>query len=136
MAILTPITKKRVLYSDFDKDLTIHPVSNDVSRKLNEEAIKESIRNLILTDRGERPFQPNVGSSVRAMLFENLTQSTISTIKAMVTETIETYEPRCQLIGVDVTALIDSNDLTVSIVFATRNAEDPVRLDLVLNRVR
>lgn len=133
---ITPITKKRVLYTDFDKELTRHPVSSDVSRIINEEAIKESIKNLVLTDRGERPFQPDIGCDVRQMLFENIDGDTVNNIKDLIINTISTYEPRCNLIGVNVSGRTDSNSLDVSITFNVINSETPVRLDLVLNRVR
>lgn len=133
---ITPLTKKREIYSDFGKDLLLNPVSSDVSRKINEEAVKESIKNLILTDRGERLFQPEVGCDIRAMLFENFTQETVDTIRNMVFETIQTYEPRCDLLGVDVTGRIDSNEIRVIITFALINNEEPITLEVILNRIR
>lgn len=133
---ITPITKKRVLYSDFGKDLTLNPVSNDVSRKLNEEAVKESIRNLILTNKGERPFQPELGCDITAYLFENFTPDVIDSISSSIRDTIENYEPRCRLIGVDVTGQQDGHTLNVSITFLLINSEEPTRLDIVLNRIR
>lgn len=133
---ITPLTKKREIYSDFGKDLLLNPVSSDVSRKINEEAVKESIKNLILTDRGERLFQPEVGCDIRAMLFENFTQETVDTMRNMVFETIQTYEPRCNLLGVDVTGRIDSNEIRVIITFALINNEEPITLEVILNRIR
>lgn len=133
---ITPLTKKREIYSDIGKDLLLNPVNSDVSRKINEEAIKESIKNLVLTDRGERLFQPNVGCDIRAMLFENFTQETVDTMRNMVFETIEAYEPRCELLGVDVVGQIDSNDIKVIITFAVINNEEPTTLEILLNRIR
>lgn len=133
---ITPLTKKREIYSDIGKDLLLNPVSSDVSRKINEEAIKESIKNLVLTDRGERLFQPNVGCDIRAMLFENFTQETVDTMRNMIFETIEAYEPRCELLGVDVTGRIDSNQIRVIITFAVINNEEPTTLEILLNRIR
>lgn len=133
---ITPLTKKREIYSDFGKDLLLNPVNSDVSRKVNEEAVKESIKNLILTDRGERLFQPEVGCDIRSMLFENFTQETVDTMRNMIFETIETYEPRCDLLGVDVTGRIDSNEIRVIITFALINNEEPTTLEVVLNRIR
>jgi len=133
---ITPLTKKREIYSDFGKDLLLNPVSSDVSRKINEEAVKESIKNLILTDRGERLFQPEVGCDVRSMLFENFTQETVDTMRNMIFETIETYEPRCELLGVDVTGKIDSNEIRIIITFALINNEEPTTLEVLLNRIR
>ena len=133
---VTPITKKRVLYSDFGRDLVLNPVSNDVSRKLNEEAVKESIRNLVLTDKGERPFQPEVGCDVRYHLFENITPDTLGDIRNAIRDTIDSFEPRCELVDVDVTGLLDSNQLNVTITFYVINNEEPTTLKLVLNRIR
>jgi len=133
---ITPLTKKRVIYSDFDKQLTQHPVSEDIARKTNENAVKESIKNLVLTDRGERPYQPNLGCDVRQLLFEPFTEQTRSAIKTLITQTIENYETRANLIGVDVYGDIDSNELNVSIVFNVINNEEPVTLEFVLNRIR
>ncbi len=133
---ITPLTKKRELYSDLGKEMVIHPVTGDVSRLTNEEAVKESIRNLVLTNRGERPFQPNLGCDVRSQLFENITQETVGNIKSLIQETIEAYEPRARLIGVDVGGKIDSNELKVTITFLTINSDRPTTVDIILNRVR
>lgn len=133
---ITPLTKKRELYSDFGKDLMIHPVTNDVSRKINENAVKESIRNLVLTNRGERPFQPELGCDVRAMLFENITAETFDTMKIMIQETLDAYEPRAEIIGVDVGSTSDPNEISVTITFVLINSEEPTRIEIILNRVR
>ena len=82
--LITPVLKRQSLFSDFHKDLTQNPISEDLAVKRDEEAVKESIKNLILTDRGERLMQPLLGSSVRAMLFENNTPSTIKIIQEMI----------------------------------------------------
>jgi phage baseplate assembly protein W len=133
---ITPIQKKRILYTDFDKELTRHPVSNDVSRKINEESVKESIKNLILTDRGERPFQPEVGCDVRSLLFENVSEDTFANIRTMIETTIQSFEPRCELLGVDVTGRTDSNEVSVTITFFVINNEEATTLNILLNRVR
>lgn len=133
---ITPITKKRILYSDFGKDLTLNPVTTDVSRLTNEDAVKESIRNLVLTNRGERLFQPEVGCDITSQLFENFTPETFSTIRRMILETLDAYEPRAEIIDVDVGGQIDSNELKVTITFLTINREDPTTLEIILNRVR
>lgn len=134
--VVTPITKKRILYSDFGKDLTIHPVSADVTRNLNEEAIKESIKNIILTDKGERPFQPNFGCDVRKRLFDNLTPDTLHFIRDDIITAIQNFEPRCILNGVDISGDLNSNILNITVVFTVINSETPTTLSLLLNRIR
>lgn len=133
---LTPLTKKRILYSDLGKDLTLNPVTNDVSILTNEEAVKESIRNLVFTNRGERLFQPEVGCDVLSQLFENFTQDTIDTVRNMILETLRAYEPRADVLGVDVGGDIDSNELIVTISFLLINSNDPITLNIILNRTR
>jgi phage baseplate assembly protein W len=133
---ITPITKKQILYSDFGRDMVLNPVSSDVSRKTNEEAIKESIRNLILTNRGERLFQPFIGSDILASFFENIDIDSLEDIKSAIQDTIEIYEPRCNLISVDVFANYDSNAIVATIVFNVINRIEPVTLEVILDRIR
>ena len=133
---LTPITSKREIYSDFHKDFLLNPVSSDLARKINEEAVKDSIRNLLLTDRGERLFQPQLGSDIRQLLFENNTADTIVILREAVRDTIISHEPRCNLISVDVQSAIDANAVTVKIVFNVINSQTPIDLTVTLTRVR
>lgn len=135
--MLTPTTKRKSeIYSDFHKDMTQSPINFDLARKIDEEAVKDSIRNLILTDRGERLFQPDIGSDVRKMLFENITNATIELIKDLITTTINNYEPRVNLIGVDVLTSIDSLQVDVIITFNIINRLEPVTFVITLDRAR
>lgn len=134
--IRTPITAKQVVNSDFHKGLTLNPVTLDIARKTNEEAVKESIKNLILTDKGERPFQPELGSDIRKMLFENISPSTEITMKEVITDTLETYEPRANIVQVDVQANEDQNSVKITIVFNVINSEDDIIFTTTLSRVR
>lgn len=136
MARITPITKKPELYSDFHRDLTMNPVTYDVARKTNEESVKQALHNLLLTDKGERPFQPNLGCDIRKMLFENITPSTITLMKNTIESAIRNYEPRANIIDVDVTANTDSNAVTISIVFNVINSEKEITFTKTLSRVR
>jgi phage baseplate assembly protein W len=131
----SPITS-RVIYSDFTNDLDFNPVSEDVAVKLNENSIKQSIKNILFTDRGERFFQPNLGGNIRAMLFENITPQTLVSMKQQITNTIKQSEPRCNLIDVVCSAEEDQNGVYVSIVFNVINKQEPVVLEVVLERVR
>lgn len=134
--VFTPKTKKPELFSDLRKDLVISPLSEDLALLKNEDSVKESIRNLVMTDRGERLMQPNLGGSIREMLFENITPVTIKTIENRIIETIELYEPRCELIDVTVKSNIDENSVFVTIQFYVTNVELPTQLDLILERIR
>jgi len=128
--------RNRIIASDFFKDLTIIPGKEDISRKLNENAIKESIKNIVLTNKGERLFQPQFGCDLNKLLFDSATPQTFDLIKTVVSDAIEQYEPRCDLLGVDVIGDIDSNQVYVTILFRIINTDNPVSFDILLDRTR
>lgn len=134
--LVTPIRKRVSLFADFHKDLTQNPLTEDLALKRDEEAVKESIKNLILTDRGERLMQPLVGGNIRAMLFENNTPSTIKIIQESIKETINFYEPRATLLDVIVQSSLDETTVQVGIYFYINNIEQPITLTVFLERTR
>lgn len=134
--IITPTQRKFSLYADFHKDLTQNPISLDLAVKRDEEAVRESIKNLILTNKGERLFQPLLGGNIVAQLFENNTPATIKLIQEQIRATIEQYEPRAQLIDVVVQSSIDNNKIEVTIYFYISNVEQPVSVTVFLERTR
>jgi phage baseplate assembly protein W len=133
---ISPLRKKRVLYTDFHKDLTVNPISSDLAVRSNEESVKESLKNLILTDRGERLMQPNIGSDVRASLFENATPVTLRILEERVRDVINNFEPRVSLIDVNVKSLYDDNRVQITIYFYVKNREEPLSVDVFIERVR
>lgn len=128
--------KSSEIYSDLFTDLDENPISKDLAVKKNENSVKQAIRNLLLTDSGERPFQPNLGGNIRAMLFDNMTPQTIVSVRERIKETIEAYEPRANLIDVIVSPVFEQNFVNVTIVFNVINRQEPVSLEVVINRVR
>lgn len=135
--MITPQSRRKPeTYSDFFKDLTLSPINSDLARKIDEDSIKESIKNLVLTDRGERPFQPDIGCDIRKILFDNISPDTIIIAREMIVNTLKTYEPRAAIIGVDIRALADEHTLIITIVFNVINREEPVTLNITLERVR
>lgn len=136
MRLVTPITKQTELYSDFTKDLYLNPFSNDIVRKTNEEAVKEAIKNLILTDKGERLMQPEVGSDIRKMLFENYTIATVTIIENLIKDTIKAYEPRAELLGLSIVGTPDQHTVSLNIQFAVTMIEDPISFTVMVERTR
>jgi phage baseplate assembly protein W len=134
--IFTSRNRTPELFSDLRKDLVLSPISEDLAVLKNENAVKESLKNLILTDRGERLMQPFIGGGVRELLFENLVPSTIKTLENRIKDTIELYEPRCELIDISVTANLDENSVNVGIKFYVSNVEQPSSLDIIIERIR
>lgn len=94
------------------------------------------IRNLILTNMGERPFQPLVGSKVYNLLFEPADTVTLSLLKDTIAETIRNNLPFIQLLGININDQSDQNAYAISIVFSVINNVQPVTLDIILKRVR
>lgn len=125
-----------IKYLDIPTNLDVHPVKGDLTMLVNENAIKRSILNLLFTDRYERFFSPNLGAGLKAYLFENISRDTEFVIKERITETINNYEPRANLISVDVRAMPDDNAYNATITFSIANSTNPVTLGLVLRRVR
>ncbi len=134
--MLTIFRRKNIVFTDLDKDLSKNPINNDIIRITDEESIKESLKNLIMTDKLERLFQPNIGCDIRKLLFENITPDTVIIAKDVITNTINTYEPRVNLISVDVVSTIDSNEINIIIVFNIQNKENPISLNIILDRIR
>jgi phage baseplate assembly protein W len=134
--LISPITKRISLYSDFHKDLVTNPITDDLAVRKDEESVKESIKNLILTDKGERLMQPLLGGNIRAMLFENNTPAVIKMIQEQIKTTIEEYEPRAQLIDVSVKSAIDDNKVNITVYFYLNNIEQPISVTVFLERTR
>ena len=124
------------VYSDFLNDLTPHPVVKDIVRYTNEAAVNRSIRNLLLTNRGERLYQPDIGSDLQQLLFEPMIASTGDLIRKFVQNTITNYEPRVKVLSVDVLAYEEKNAYSVTVTYMLINKQDPVQLNVTLNRVR
>lgn len=136
LSLITGRQKKISIYSDFKKDLEASPLSRDLTLLKDEDAVKESIRNLLLTDRGERLMQPNLGGNLKAMLFENITPAVLTLIEDQVRTTINLHEPRAELIDVIVSSNIDDNVVRVHVQFYIQNNQQPISVDVFLERTR
>ena len=123
-------------FVDLDLNFTPHPVTGDIAITVDENAIKRSVRNLILTKNFERPFHSEIGSQATALLFDNADAFTETVIKQTIIDTITSFEPRVQLIDVGVNFAPDENSVDVRIDFRILNTFTPVTLDLVLERTR
>ncbi|NDB29850.1 baseplate wedge subunit [archaeon] len=132
----TPRFVKPVLYSDVYSNLDIELVKNDLLKLENEESVKNSIKNILLTDRGERFFNPTFGSDIRRMLFENFTPATEQILKDLIKTAIKNFEPRAEVLDVKVFGNPDENSVALTIIFSVINKSEPVTLELTLNRVR
>lgn len=123
-------------FSDLDLDFIAHPTTKDVVRKTGEDAIKRSVRNLILTNHYERPFRSYLGSNVRKVLFDNINPMTATTLINFIKEVIINYEPRVSLTNVDVSVSAANNGFDVTISYIILNRSQPVTIKLFLERIR
>ena len=131
----SPLPNK-IIYADMFTNMDIHPISEDVALKTNDAAIRQSIRNLILTDTGERLMQPNLGGNIRKLLFENYTPQTVITVKQRIENLVRENEPRAFLRDVIITSLEDNNAISITIIFTVINRQEPLSLEVVLERIR
>lgn len=128
--------KKTEFYSDFLNSFAKTPVGDQLARVINERSINQSLKNIIMTDLGERLFQPNLGSNVRAMLFENNIDSNITAIEYYITNAVEKSEPRVNLIEVNVGPGTSEYEVAINIIYNTINNPEPVIFEYILRRVR
>lgn len=134
--IYTPTYKKEERYSDFHMSFDRNPITGNLAKVVNEESIKQAIRTLILTNKGERFYTSNIGSKLRAALFEPADPITAEVIRTTIMQTIEMYEPRVNLLAVNIYDRSQQNDYLVNIIFNLINIPDVMQLDLFLRRVR
>ena len=151
----TANSKKAEYFSDFLNSFAKTPVGNQLGRVTNEQAINQSLRNLIFTNLGERPFQPDVGSNIRNLLFEpNNGDEIFTTVENYVENVIQRNEKRIILNSVSVqsgasftsvnaitgvsekNSGFDENSIFIRIVYSIINNPDPITLTVILKRVR
>ena len=127
---------KKPYYSDFYTNFNVHPQNGRLVKYSNEESVKRSIPNLILTDKYDRPFQPQIGCRVRSLLFENMSEVIIEEIKSTIRETIDTYEPRARVLDIVVQSNESRQSYDVYIYFEVINNIEPVSVNITLYRAR
>jgi len=123
-------------YRDLNLSFIPNPVRKDISTLSDADAVKRSVVNLVLTKHFERPFHPEIGCTVTAMLFENVTPITAINIKRSIEDVIGNFEPRARLQSVTVDIAPDQNGFEVSIQFYVENVRDIVSVDFFLERLR
>tara|TARA_B100000519_G_scaffold64235_1_gene54577 strand:+ start:548 stop:976 length:429 start_codon:yes stop_codon:yes gene_type:complete len=129
-------TRNAQQYKDLDLFFS-RKSDNDLNKVTDVEAIKRSVRNLILHNTFEKPFHPEIGGNVRGLLFENMTPMTSNVIARKIQDTIENHEPRARLVGVQAIPDVDLNGYQVSVYFYIVNAPtELVQLDSFLERLR
>ena len=123
------------------KDLSVtfkkHPVTNDLVAVKDKAAIVQAIQSLLLTKKGERPFQPELGCDIQNLLFEPLDYASAGSIKQEIKETIDRYEPRVSVTEIVCQPDFDNNGYNVQLQYTIVGRDDvPVGVEFILERTR
>jgi phage baseplate assembly protein W len=124
------------IYKDLDLNFGRNVVTNDVNKLTDVESVKRSVRNLINTNHYERPFHPEIGSDVRAMLFEPMTPLTALNLQRKVAEVLNNFEPRVNLVQILARPDFDNNSYHLRIMFYVVGVPEPVTVETLLERLR
>lgn len=127
---------KEILFNDIDFSFRPHPVTGDVTKLTNVDAVKTSVKNLILTSFGERFYQYTLGSRVYDVLFETVSSLYESVLAEEIRNVIDNYEPRAIINTIKVNENADSNGYNVTIEFNVLNDFTPQTVDLFIKRLR
>jgi phage baseplate assembly protein W len=133
---ITQTLKKVDTYSDFTTNFIKHPISNELIVVKNEDSVKQSFKNLILTNIFERFYNPFFGSNVERTLFENFGPWVVEDLNRYISVAAKQFENRIQILNTQITDNSDQNGISVNIVFSILNNPEPVSINLFLKRVR
>ena len=129
------------LYKDFSLFFTPNPVTKDVTTVTDVQDIKRAVRNLVMTNKWDRPFHPEISSGVRESLFQSFTPVTVAYIKNRILSVLTQFEPRVSVTAIEVndpdSFHMDNNTLNLQIYFTLNNAPNTEQqVDVMLERVR
>ena len=129
-------TRSSKIYKDLNLGFEQNTATKDFQKIKDVEAVKRSVRNLINTNHYEKPFHPEIGSNLRAMLFELMSPQMNHMISKQIENLINSYEPRCNLVQVHTQPRLDRNGYSVQISFRVQNHPDEVIVESFLERLR
>jgi phage baseplate assembly protein W len=129
-------TRSSKIYKDLNLAFEQNTATKDIQKITDIEAVKRSVRNLINTNHYEKPFHPEIGSNLRAMLFELMTPQMNHVISKQIENLINNYEPRCRLVEVYTQPEFDRNGYSVQISFYVQNHPNQVTVESFLERLR
>ena len=124
------------IYKDLNLDFQANIATKDIQKITDVESVKRSVRNLIQTNHYEKPFHPEIGSNLRAMLFELMTPQMNHMITKQIELLIKNYEPRCKLVQINSRPDLDRNGYSIQISFYVQNHSEPVEIQSFLERLR
>lgn len=131
---VTPLRAER--YSDFYNNFNKNFGTKDLARITNEDSIINSLKNLIQTRKGERPFFPEFGCNISGLLFENFSRFTTDSIETEIKTAVENFEPRIKTIRVNAVESQDNHSIELQIFFTTINNPENISISFLLSRIR
>lgn len=130
------IVSKKKPHRDLDLSLKIHPIRKDIIPLKDDAAIKNAIRNLLVTNFYERPFQDDLGANLRGLLFEPAGVLTNIQLRDNIRFCIEKYEPRVRVNSIDITDVVDENRYIIKVIFTIKEFSTKDSVEMVLRRLR
>ena len=125
-----------LLFSDLDMDLTINPLTKDVSSITGENTVKQALKNLLRFKKYDKPFHPEVDSGIMDLLFESANPIIMFQIKRKITEVITSYESRVRGLQVDIVDLSETNAYRIDVQFQIQNSVETYRTTVIVERIR
>lgn len=125
-----------LLFSDLDMDLTIDPLTKDVSAITGENTVKQALKNLLQFKKYDKPFHPEIDSGITDLLFENANSMIMFQMKRKITEMIRSYESRIRGLQVDIVDLSDENSYQIDVQFQIQNSVQTYRATVIVERIR
>ena len=123
-------------FRDLDLSFDANPFTKDLVIKKDKEAVKNAIKQLVLTRNYERPFHPEIGCQVHTFMFEHFTPVIKAAMEQSIRDVITKFEPRARLLEINIDENQDDNSLTVDIIFTYANYSEPISVTTILTRVR
>ena len=131
----TILTSRRSEYSDIDLTFA-KKGSGDVFKKSSAAAVKQAVRNLLLTNYSEKPFLPRFGGDLNSMLFRLSTEIDDDTLEEDIIKAIEVFEPRAKVLNIKSNISPDTNEVQVTVTFQIINTSEEAFVDISLTRLR
>ena len=123
-------------WRDLDLSLTLHPIRKDITPLRDDNAIRNAVKNLLLTNFYERPFNHSIGANLRALLFEPADAITRMAIKDNIERTLTEHEPRIKVLDINVQDLRDENAYSIFVKFLIKEFDREEDVEIVLRRIR
>lgn len=123
-------------YKDLDLSFNVHPIKKDINKHIGDFAVINSVKNLLQTNHYEKPFQPEIGSNVRKLLFEPLDVVTAASLEREIELVIRNYEPRVRISKMNLLPKYDDNAYQVQMEFFIINRTEPITITFFLERIR